>query len=78
MVTGGAQGIGAEVARRFAAGGARVAIVDLDEAGARTVAAEFGGLGVGADVSQRDQVQAAVDQVVAEFGGLHILSTTPV
>ena len=73
LVTGGAQGIGAEVARRFAAGGARVAIVDLDEAGARTVAAEFGGLGVGADVSQRDQVQAAVDQVVAEFGGLHIL-----
>jgi 3-oxoacyl-[acyl-carrier protein] reductase len=73
LVTGGAQGIGAEVARRFAAGGARVAVVDLDEAGARTVAEKFGGLGVGADVSQRDQVQAAVDRVVAEFGGLHIL-----
>jgi 3-oxoacyl-[acyl-carrier protein] reductase len=73
LVTGGAQGIGAEVARRFAADGARVAVLDLDEAGARRVAGEFGGLGVGADVSQRDQVQAAVDRVVAEFGGLHIL-----
>jgi 3-oxoacyl-[acyl-carrier protein] reductase len=73
LVTGGAQGIGAAVARRFAAGGARVAVLDLDEAGARAVAGELGGLGVGADVSQRDQVQAAVDRVVAEFGGLHIL-----
>jgi 3-oxoacyl-[acyl-carrier protein] reductase len=73
LVTGGAQGIGAEVARRLAAGGAGVAVLDLDEASARAVAAEFGGLGVGADVSQRDQVQAAVDRVVAEFGGLHIL-----
>lgn len=73
LVTGGAQGIGAEVARRFAAGGARVAVLDLDEAGARAVAGEFGGFGVGADVSQRDQVQAAVDRVVGELGGLHIL-----
>jgi 3-oxoacyl-[acyl-carrier protein] reductase len=73
LVTGGAQGIGAEVARRLAAGGARVAVLDLDEPGARTVASEFGGLGVGADVSHRDQVQAAVDHVVAQFGGLHIL-----
>jgi 3-oxoacyl-[acyl-carrier protein] reductase len=73
LVTGGAQGIGAEVARRLAAGGARVAVLDLDEGGARAVAGEIGGLGVGADVSQRDQVQAAVGRVVAEFGGLHIL-----
>jgi 3-oxoacyl-[acyl-carrier protein] reductase len=73
LVTGGAQGIGAEVARRLAAGGARVAVLDLDEPGARTVASEFDGLGVGADVSHRDQVQAAVDHVVAQFGGLHIL-----
>ena len=32
-----------------------------------------GAIGVGADVSKRDQVQAAVDRVVAELGGLHIL-----
>jgi 3-oxoacyl-[acyl-carrier protein] reductase len=73
LVTGGAQGIGAEVARRLAAGGAKVAVLDLNEDAAGAVAAEFGGLALGADVSQRDQVQAAVDRVVAELGGLHIL-----
>jgi 3-oxoacyl-[acyl-carrier protein] reductase len=73
LVTGAAQGIGAEVARRLAAGGAKVAVLDLDEAGASAVAKEIGGLAVAADVSKREQVQAAVDRVVAEFGGLHVL-----
>src|SRR6266496_563727 len=73
LVTGGGQGIGAAVARRLAAGGARVAVLDLDEAAASAVAKEIGGVAVGADVSKRDQVQTAVDRVVAEFGGLHIL-----
>jgi len=73
LVTGGAQGIGAEVARRLAAGGARVAVLDLNEDAAGAVASEIGGLALGADVSQRDHVQAAVDRVVAELGGLHIL-----
>jgi 3-oxoacyl-[acyl-carrier protein] reductase len=73
LVTGGAQGIGAEVARRLAAGGAKVAVLDLNAEAANAVAAEFGGLALAADVSQRDQVQAAVDRVVAELGGLHIL-----
>ena len=73
LVTGGAQGIGAEVARRLAAGGAKVAVLDLNEDAAGAVAGEFGGLALGADVSQREQVQAAVDRVVDELGGLHIL-----
>jgi 3-oxoacyl-[acyl-carrier protein] reductase len=75
LVTGAAQGIGAAVARRLSEGGAKVAILDVNAAAAKATAAEIGGatIGVGADVSQRDQVQAAVDQVVGEFGGLHIL-----
>jgi 3-oxoacyl-[acyl-carrier protein] reductase len=78
LITGGAQGIGAEAARRLAAGGAKVAVVDLAEEAAAAVAKEIeaaGGtaLGLAADVTQREQVQAAVDQVVTEFGGLHIL-----
>jgi len=73
LVTGGAQGIGAEVARRLAAGGAKVAVLDLNEDAAGAVAGEFGGLALGADVSQREQVQAAVDRVLDELGGLHIL-----
>jgi 3-oxoacyl-[acyl-carrier protein] reductase len=78
LVTGGAQGIGAEVARRLASGGAKVGVLDLDLAAAQAVAAEItaaGGsaIGLAADVSKRDQVQAAVDALVAEFGGVQIL-----
>jgi NAD(P)-dependent dehydrogenase (short-subunit alcohol dehydrogenase family) len=47
IVTGGASGIGAATARRFAAEGARVAVFDIDAAGADAVAAEIGGLGFG-------------------------------
>jgi 3-oxoacyl-[acyl-carrier protein] reductase len=78
LVTGAAQGIGAEVARRLAAGGAAVGVLDLDAGAAQTVADEItagGGraLGLAADVSQRQQVQAAVDRLVGEFDALHIL-----
>jgi 3-oxoacyl-[acyl-carrier protein] reductase len=78
LVTGGAQGIGAAVAKRLAAGGASVGVLDLQEQAAQAVADEItaaGGkaIGLGADVSKRDQVEAAVARVAGEFGGLHIL-----
>jgi 3-oxoacyl-[acyl-carrier protein] reductase len=78
LVTGAAQGIGAETARRLAAGGAKVGVLDLQHDAATEVADEIraaGGsaLALAADVSQRAQVQAAVDELVAEYGGLHIL-----
>ena len=78
FVTGAARGIGAAVAARLASDGAAVAVVDLDEAScAGTVDAitSKGGraIGIGADVSRRDQVEAAVARAVAELGGLHIL-----
>ena len=78
FVTGGGQGIGACIATRLAAGGANVAVVDLDPDSATSVAKEItqaGGvaIGLGADVGQREEVQAAVDRTVAEFGALHIL-----
>ena len=73
IVTGAARGIGAATAQRLAQDGFAVAVVDLDEsATAATVQAieAAGGraLGIGADVGDADQVQAAVERVVAELG----------
>jgi 3-oxoacyl-[acyl-carrier protein] reductase len=78
LVTGAAQGIGAEVARRLASGGASVGVLDLSVDAAQQVVDEITAAGgravaLGADVSKREQVQAAVDRLVGEFGGLHIL-----
>ncbi len=60
IVTGAASGIGAATARLFAAEGAKVALVDLDEAGLARVAAEIGATGgetltFAADVSNGEQ-----------------------
>jgi len=75
LVTGGAQGIGEAVATRLATDGAKVAVLDLNADAAAATAERIGNgaIGIGADVSKADQVQAAVDRVVAEFGALHIL-----
>jgi 3-oxoacyl-[acyl-carrier protein] reductase len=73
IVTGAARGIGAATARRLAVDGLAVAVLDLDEGacGATVDAITSGGgraFAVGADVSQADQVEAAVGKVVAELG----------
>jgi 3-oxoacyl-[acyl-carrier protein] reductase len=73
VVTGAARGIGAATARRLAADGMAVAVLDLDaQACAATVdaitAAGGRALAVGADVSQADQVEAAVGKVAGELG----------
>ena len=78
IVTGAARGIGAATARRLAADGMAVAVLDLDEAAcAATVKeiADAGGraLAVGADVSNTDQVNAAVGRVAEELGGPTVL-----
>jgi 3-oxoacyl-[acyl-carrier protein] reductase len=78
VVTGAARGIGAAVAARLAAEGHAVAVVDLDEAAcADTVATitKAGGraLAVGCDVSDEEQVAAAVTRIAAELGAPTIL-----
>ena len=78
IVTGAGRNIGEEVAKLFAAEGARVAVVDLDKArGQRTVDAIKGKGGEAelfvTDVSKSAEVAAMVKAVVARFGRLDIL-----
>jgi 3-oxoacyl-[acyl-carrier protein] reductase len=73
LVTGGAQGIGAGIARRLHTAGARVAIFDREAALAEAVAAELDGLPIAGDVCSESQVAAAVQRIDAEIGPLSIL-----
>lgn len=73
LVTGGASGIGAAAVRRLAAAGAVVAVCDVDETGARAVAAEVGGLALPGDLSQPDGMAMAIDIAEDSFGRLNIV-----
>lgn len=69
LVTGGASGIGLASARRLAALGARVVVLDMNEEKGEAAAKELGGRFVKADVSNEEQVQAAID-AASELGPL--------
>jgi len=74
LVTGAGRGIGAEVSRRLAARGARVALLDLDAAAVESVAAECpGSIALVADVTDAAALGAAVDEAVARLGGLEVV-----
>jgi 2-hydroxycyclohexanecarboxyl-CoA dehydrogenase len=73
LVTGGGSGIGAATVRRMAAEGARVAVADLDEASAKSVAAEVDGVAVQLDVTDVTAVGEAVAAVRAEVGRIDVL-----
>jgi 2-hydroxycyclohexanecarboxyl-CoA dehydrogenase len=73
LVTGGASGIGAATARRLAAEGARVGVVDINEDGAREVARELDGFGCALDVADAESARAGVAQVVGELGEIDVL-----
>ncbi len=79
LITGGAQGIGARIGAMMAAEGADVALTDINEAGAKSVAASITSdtgctaVGVGHDVTQADAWERAVGAAEEALGGLNVL-----
>src|ERR1700738_771301 len=75
LVTGGASGYGAGIVRSYVREGAKVVILDLNEAGAKKIAEEAGGgtVAIGGDVTRADDIDATVKRAVDEFGKLDIV-----
>jgi NAD(P)-dependent dehydrogenase (short-subunit alcohol dehydrogenase family) len=73
VVTGAASGIGAAIARRFAAEGARgVVVADVKAEPLEAVAAEIGGLAVQCDVTDEAQIRALADRAEERFGAIDL------
>ncbi len=72
VITGGASGIGAALARQAAAAGAQVCIADLNVDLARSVGDQIGGMAVACDVTDESQIVAAIDAAEARFGPVDI------
>jgi NAD(P)-dependent dehydrogenase (short-subunit alcohol dehydrogenase family) len=78
VVTGGGNGIGAALCRRFAAEGMRVVVADVEEASAQKVATELNdagakAIGVACDVSQRSAIEALAQQTLDGFGRVDVV-----
>ena len=75
IVTGAASGFGAEIARQYVAEGCKVAVADINEAGAKAVAASLGAgaIAVRCDVTQRADIDTLVAATLKAFGKLDIV-----
>ncbi|MCO5099362.1 MAG: SDR family oxidoreductase [Burkholderiaceae bacterium] len=74
LVTAGASGIGREIARAFAAGGAKVFVCDIDEAALDALAKELPGIATTrCDVSKRTEIARMVPAALQSLGGLDVL-----
>jgi NAD(P)-dependent dehydrogenase (short-subunit alcohol dehydrogenase family) len=72
IISGGGSGLGAATARALAAGGAKVALLDVNLDAANAVAAEIGGIAVKCDVTSADSAQAAIAAAAAAHGPARI------
>ncbi len=73
LVSGGASGLGAQTARRLAAAGAKVAILDLNEKLASDVAKEIGGIALACDVADARSAEQAVARAKDQLGATRVL-----
>jgi NAD(P)-dependent dehydrogenase (short-subunit alcohol dehydrogenase family) len=72
VVTGAGGGIGAALARRFAAEGDEVIVNDLDPVAAQEVASDIGGMAVAGDAANEDDTRRLIDTAWAELGGIDL------
>ncbi|WP_439124622.1 SDR family oxidoreductase [Marivita sp.] len=73
IVTGAASGFGAGIARKFAAEGATVMVVDLNHDAAKTIASEIKGIAHTSDVSSGDQVANMIETAITQMGHVDIM-----
>ncbi|MEJ2027125.1 MAG: SDR family NAD(P)-dependent oxidoreductase, partial [Limibacillus sp.] len=75
IVTGAASGFGREIGRSFAREGAKVALLDINEDGAKALAAEIGDAAIACrcDVTSRAEIDAAVAATKEAFGGIDVI-----
>lgn len=73
VVTGGASGIGAATVRLLAREGAEVAVLDLDEPGAREVSDEVTGVSAYLDLADLESIPEAAAELAGKLGGLELL-----
>lgn len=73
LVTGAGSGLGAETARELARRGAKVAVLDINEAAAKAVAAQIGGLALRCDITDSTSVNAALDAAREAHGPARML-----
>jgi NAD(P)-dependent dehydrogenase (short-subunit alcohol dehydrogenase family) len=73
LVTGAGQGIGAAIARRLAAAGARVGVFDISAPSANAVAKEIDGVPLAGDVAREPDLDAALLRLASEAGSVDIL-----
>jgi NAD(P)-dependent dehydrogenase (short-subunit alcohol dehydrogenase family) len=73
IVTGGASGLGAATARTLAAGGAKVAIIDVNAKAAAEVAIDVNGIAITCDVADSSAAEAAIKKAAADHGPARIL-----
>jgi NAD(P)-dependent dehydrogenase (short-subunit alcohol dehydrogenase family) len=73
IVTGAGSGLGEAVARELARQGAKVTLLDVNADGVARVAADIGGLGIRCDITNTEQVNAALDQAEAAHGPARIV-----
>lgn len=72
IITGGGSGMGAGTARMLANAGAKVALLDVNQAAVHKIADEIGGIGFACDVTNADSVAAAIDAAAKQHGAARI------